>query len=504
MKRIVALISATLLMLSLLPVPALADESPIPTHTNHDDWIRWTNAATLPSEDGRYVLMNDIEMSAPIVLEDKNITLCLNGKTVKQVGTGDYERFYRINGSTAVAICDCTAHVDETGKYVAGVMTGATNSAFLFDADSSATLTLYDGILTGNSAAAGGCIVVQGKSYFNMYGGEISDNHARNGNGGGIYASASSTVAILGGTISGNTATKAEGVSRGGGLFTSAGSCSLQDVVISGNSADQGAGVYVNNGTTNVDDGTAIIDNVASIDGGGIRIANQDSTHDPVLLMQNGRIAGNTADTGGALCMGTGSEAKLIGGTITGNTALTGVGGILAAGTLVLGNVTITENVGGMAGGVHFLQGTVKFDGSPVIVDNTLTDGTACNLLYEAQDGGSLSLLGIGSGTKIGVTLAAGLPGITATGANDDNAAYFFSDNVEGKVWYATANGFELGMMPEATEPPATQPTTEATEPTDEEPDDEEHTPGSPWVWAAVAVAVAGAMATALAVKKKK
>ena len=491
-------------VLSLLPVFALADESPIPGHTNHDDWTQWTNSAILPSEDGKYVLMNDINMSMPVVLEDKEITICLNGKTVKQVGEGEYERFYRINGSTMVTICDCTAHVDASGKYVAGVMTGGTNSAFLFDSDSSATLTIYDGILTGNSAAAGGCIVVQGKSYFNMYGGEISNNRARNGNGGAIYASGTTTVTILGGTISGNSATKAEGVSRGGGIFTSAGSCTLQGVTITGNSADQGAGVFVNNGTVNMDDGTVISGNTAAIDGGGIRLGNKDDSHNPVFLMQGGEITGNVADTGGALCMGTGSEVKLIGGAVKGNTAATGVGGILAAGTLTLGNLAVTQNVGGTAGGVHFLQGTVKFDGAPVIVDNTLTDGTTCNFLYEAREEGSMSLLGVTSGAKIGVTLVSGLPGISATGANEENAAYFFSDNVEGKSWYATPNGLELGKAPDPTEPPITEPATEATEPKSEDTDPDKPEGVSPVIWVAVAVAVAGAVGTALVLKKKK
>jgi len=507
MKRIFTLLLGALFLLGLLPVAALADEAPAALHTNHDDWTPWTETYTLPRESGKYVLMNDIAMTAPVELDGQEITLCLNGKTVKQVGGGDYERFYRINGTTLVTICDCTAHLDANGKYVAGVMTGGTNSAFLFDAASSATLTLYDGILTGNSAAAGGCIVVQGNSCFNMYGGEISDNHARNGNGGGIYASGTTTINLFGGTISGNTAAKPEAVGRGGGIFTSAASCTLQGVTISGNSADQGGGVFINNGKVSMEDGTVISGNTAAVDGGGIRLINGDATHNPKLVVKGGRITGNAADTGGGLYVGNGGSIELLGGEVRENTAFSGVGGMGIAGTaaVTLGSVVITGNTGGTAGGVHFLQGAVTFDGAPAIIGNTLTDGTACNFLYEAGEGSAVSLGGLADGAQIGITLVSGAAGISASGATEKNAAYFFSDNVEGKSWYATQNGLELGVAPDPTEPPATEPAAEATEPAPVEPKPAKTKGIGPAVWAAAGVAVAAAAVGAvLLIRKKK
>ena len=64
--------------------------------------------------------------------------------------------------------------------------------------------------------------------------------------GGGIYNNASGTVALTGGTFSGNSA------GWNGGALSNAGTATLSDCTISGNTAGAGGGLYGLQGTSSL------------------------------------------------------------------------------------------------------------------------------------------------------------------------------------------------------------------------------------------------------------
>ena len=130
---------------------------------------------------------------------------------------------------------------------------------------SGATLNLYDcapnakhvgtslpdgGVITGGKGTiigdenCGGGVYVSGT--FNMYGGTITGNAANNG--GGVYVDESTTFVMTGGTITGNTAT-----GNGGGVYVNDGATFVMTGgSITGNTADaegNGGGVYVSDGS---------------------------------------------------------------------------------------------------------------------------------------------------------------------------------------------------------------------------------------------------------------
>ena len=145
-KRIIAALTCLVLMLCLMPFGVLADEAD-GNHTSHDGWTEWTSANSLPSSSGKYVLMTDVALTAlGAQLESVDLTLCLNGHTIDQTGTAEYDRIYRINGTTELTICDCTAKTGADGTYTAGRVLNGKNSCFLFDGKSEATLNIYGGI----------------------------------------------------------------------------------------------------------------------------------------------------------------------------------------------------------------------------------------------------------------------------------------------------------------------------------------------------------------------
>ena len=147
------------------------------------------------------------------------------------------------------------------------------------------TFTMYGGTVSGNTVtasevtpgytlAAGGGVYVQ-KGKFTMYGGKVSGNTAKKG--GGIYGENSAydrgVIEISGGEVSGNTATSGGGIyskykltvsdsaqikdntapnGSGGGIFIPhGGRFYFTGGTVSGNTADEGGGIYISTTTVN-------------------------------------------------------------------------------------------------------------------------------------------------------------------------------------------------------------------------------------------------------------
>lgn len=170
----------------------------------------------------------------------KNLTLCLNGKTLSATNGLTSYNHIRVTDSAALTIDDCVGTGTVKGAaanggwggiaYVKngtitikhGKFTGGTAStgggAIVVDKDG--TLNLYSGEISGNTVTSGngGAIYVKSGGVVNMYGGKIQNNHAYSGNGGAIYVEAGGTLNLHGGEITGNTAS-----GLGGGIYVEAG-----------------------------------------------------------------------------------------------------------------------------------------------------------------------------------------------------------------------------------------------------------------------------------------
>ena len=203
------------------------------------------------------------------------------------------------------------------------------------------------GQLTLNGGGTSGVLDIRG-----MYDVNISEITIEGGNaveGGGIYG-AYSRLTLNQMVISGNTALPS---GYGGGLYLYFGTSTLTNVTISGNTASSGGGVYQSHGTSTLTNVT-ISGNTASGNGGGAYLDSGTST------LTNVTISGNTAAWGGGLYQSHGTS-MLTSVTISGNTASgNGGGAYLDSGTSMLTNVTISGNAAVWGGGMYPSYGTLN------------------------------------------------------------------------------------------------------------------------------------------------
>lgn len=185
-----------------------------------------------------------------------------------------------------------------------------------------------------------------------------------------------------------------------------------------------GGGVFVRNGTFTMEGGNIAGNTSAEGNGGGVYVSNVNNENN--FTMNGGTITGNRAKNhGGVVIDGT---FTMEGGSITGNRAIYGGGVSLRYAGFTMNDGSIADNTATWGGGV-FVRGTftmeggsitgnhatyggvwgdsgsrVTISGSPVIQNNTKTDGAPCNVyLLESEHitiGGALK-----NAQKIGVTM---------------------------------------------------------------------------------------------------
>lgn len=194
------------------------------------------------------------------------------------------------------------------------------------------TGTITNTTISGNTASAdGGGIYIFGTADVTITDCIIKDNTATTGGGGGIYIDDSTaTLKMEGGEISGNTAG-----GDGGGVAVNRGTFTLENGTISGNGAAYGAGVHVNGGGKVTMTGGEISGNTATgkddSGGGGIHL------YDGTFEMSGGTVTSNTADGtdpnsgGGGIYIYQRNTNKftMTGGTFRGNRANLGKGAFI-------------------------------------------------------------------------------------------------------------------------------------------------------------------------------
>ena len=165
------------------------DETDVWTPTAYN-----SNSKYLPLEEGSYYLGSDLTLTdAFIGILGTNVTLCLNGKTIKTEGTSlDYAilvDWVRRNSTPGhLTLTDCSTDPNKPGT-----ISGGKNEAVELQADSD--LDMYGGTITGSRK---GVDFSSGGTEFNMHDGVITGNR-----GYGVYMTAG-TFNMSGGKITGN------------------------------------------------------------------------------------------------------------------------------------------------------------------------------------------------------------------------------------------------------------------------------------------------------------
>ena len=331
--------------------------------------------------------------------------------------------------------------------------------------------TMDGGTISENSAsgtgASGGGVCISGGT-FTMSGDAVISGNTATGSGGGVFVSGSGDFTMTGGTIGGTGGGSPNSAENGGGVYIHNGTFTMSgSAVISGNNASSssGGGVYIHNGTFTMCDSAVISGNSATSSGGGVYVSTYGT-----FTMKGGTIGGSTAEasgnysvSGGGVCvyrggftMSDGSisgnsatksgggvfvqggtftmEGGTIGGAIA-NTATSGNGGGIyldsTGGTVTLNN---TSSISGNAaayngGGVYVAGGTFTVSGSSLAIT-----GNAANNVYLAS-GKTITIGEDGlTGGTIGVTAGEMKPGtaVQITDKNVNNAASIFTSDEKG------------------------------------------------------------------------
>jgi len=313
----------------------------------------WSDATKLPETTGKYYLTTDVTITDRAGLRGADITLCLNGHTIKAADsyTTKSRAFYLYDNSK-LTLTDCAA--------TPGKITNFKNSAIMCDGTcTDAQIDIYNIEISGNTNTnAGGAIVLQGVSELNFHSGKIANNTS-DGNAGAIYTYGTATVNLIGGEISGNTSAK-----NGGGLVADSAKSviNLSGTKITGNRAANGGGVLLQNRAYLNMTGGEITGNTATTNGGGVYISNNSS-----MAMSGGKVSENISKSYTAgISVQTGAKLTLSGNAqITGNTAEGSYGGLYIhnqnGGVSISGNVQISGNTAKDQPSNLYLAGTSKF-----------------------------------------------------------------------------------------------------------------------------------------------
>ena len=447
---------------------------------------------------GTYYLSGNSTLSTnyPIKIEN-NVTICLNGKWIQNVGK-DNGPVFEVPTGCVLTLTDCKSDGrikcdSSSGVYVSGgtlnLYSGQiANSKGQKGTDSnnkygggvyvnSGFFNMYGGTITGNDADYGGGVYVKNGT-FNMYGGTIKNNNSNGGSGAGVYVEKNgnfimkNTASVTGNTIGyGSTAGYGGGVyvnggtfemhnnasvtnniannssgSFGGGVYVNSGTFNMTDGTIGGgNTANYGGGVYVNSGTFNMTDGTIGgategAANTATNDGGGVYVKDG-------KFVMNGpttSVSGNTATYQGGGVYVEGGTFTMNDGTIGGateaaaNKADQGGGVRVSGGTFTMGgmngNASITGNDGN---GVYVgSKATFTVSGAPTVIGNT-REKVASNVYLEGDNKTiTIGKAGLTDDASIGVikTRLLDVGDTIATGANKDYSSNFSIDDTQQYV----------------------------------------------------------------------
>jgi hypothetical protein len=272
----------------------------------------------------------------------------------------------------------------------------------------------------------GGGFHITGNGNATISGGTVNNNQAAL-EGGGLW-NGSGQMTVTGTTINGNTAVGAGADDGGGGLFNNGGTLTVNNAVVSNNTApgtSGSGGGYLNNvGGTLVISGGSITGNSASRAGGGI----EDNAGASVTLTNvtvSGNSTGNNPGNGGGLHITGAGTVVLNTSTFSGNTAANEGGGLWNSGTgsMTLNQSTVSGNSSPAGGGIFkdLTGGTTRLNSS-TIAFNTGTGLTSeggsftlANSVLSDNTAGACANSGGSSYTSAGFNLISTVTGCTIT-----------------------------------------------------------------------------------------
>ena len=333
-KRILSILLMCCMVLTLLPVQALAEDS---AYTVGEDTsvsaraLAGTAGTKLKADNidayvanglgsGVYTLAEDVTISGTLRVTGE-ATVDLNGHVLRYDEAAETpDSIFRVTSGSTLTLTDSapTASHSDASLPAGGLITGG--KGFKYDNGAGQSYNYY-----------GGGVYVEAGASFELAGGTIYACGVQSGAnaayGGGIYAEGGS-VTMTGGAIR-NCAVSADYGASGGAIYAKAGSVTMSGGVISGCSAMDGGGILTSGCTVRITGGR--IENCkASERGGGLYIgdhADQISVLDAAIsgceakrgggvalmgfaeleLGENARITGCTATNGAAVYMDLGS-----------------------------------------------------------------------------------------------------------------------------------------------------------------------------------------------------
>ena len=310
-KRILSILLMCCMMLTLLPVQALAEDS---AYTVGEDTgvsaralagtagtkLKADNIATYIANGlggGVYTLAEDVTISGTLRVTGE-ATVDLNGYVLRYAEEAEPGSIFRVTGGKTLTMTDSrpeAKHEDENLP-AGGLITGG--KGFKYDNGAGQSYNYY-----------GGGVYVEAGASFELAGGTIYACGVQSGAnaayGGGIYAEGGS-VTMTGGAIR-NCAVSADYSASGGAIYAKAGSVTMTSGVISGCSAMSGGGIWTYRGTVQITGGR--IENCkATNNGGGLSVSGH--TNGPVSVLDT-VISGCEAKRGGGVALISFAELEL-------------------------------------------------------------------------------------------------------------------------------------------------------------------------------------------------
>lgn len=301
-KRILSILLMCCMVLTLLPVQALAEDS---AYTVGEDTgvsaralartagtkLKADNIATYIANglgSGVYTLAEDVTISGTLRVTGE-ATVDLNGYVLRYDEAADPDSIFRVTGGKTLTMTDsrpAAAHTD-AALPAGGLITGG--KGFKYDNGAGQSYNYY-----------GGGVYVETGASFVLAGGTIYacgvQSGAQSAYGGGIYAEGGS-VTIKGGAIR-NCAVSADYGASGGAIYAKGGSVTMSGGVIADCSASNGGGIAAGSGAVRITGGR--IENCkASKRGGGLLVRG----HADQIPVLNAAISGCEAENGGGVAL---------------------------------------------------------------------------------------------------------------------------------------------------------------------------------------------------------
>ena len=231
--------------------------------------------------------------------------------------------------------------------------------------------------------------------------------------GGGIYNAG--TMSLSNSTLSGNSA-----YFGGGGIYNG-GTVSLSNSTLSSNSASNGGGIYNALGTVNLSNST-LSSNLASNGGGGGSGGGIYNALGTMSLSNSTLSSNDSASEGGGIYNG--GTVNLSNSTLSSNSAYgSSGGGIYNAGTVSLSNSTLSSNLASFGGGIYNALGTVNLSNS------TLSSNLA---YFYGGGGGGGGIYNVGTMSLSNSTLSGNLAEYYGGGIHNDGTMSLSNSTLSG------------------------------------------------------------------------